>query len=177
MRNVVHDNWGFARVESEIGRGATFHIYFPLSDEKQRHLSPLAVPLVESGTETILVVDDEESVRTLASRILRKYGYTVIEAKHGRDALLLADRHPRRIDLILTDVVMPEMDGPALVREARVKHPDAKIIMMSGYAVSELEPVEFPNDVVLLHKPFGSAVLMRTVREVLDSQLSESDTA
>jgi len=168
VRNVVHDNWGFARVETEVGKGATFHVYFPLSDEKQRHLSPQAIPEVQSGTETILVVDDEESVRTLASRILRKSGYTVIEAKHGRDALLLADRHPNSIDLILTDVVMPEMDGPALVKEARVRFPDAKIIMMSGYAVSELEPVEFPNDVVLLHKPFGSATLMRTVRDVLD---------
>jgi two-component system, cell cycle sensor histidine kinase and response regulator CckA len=169
VRNVVRDNWGFARVQTEIGRGSTFHIYFPLSGEMRRNLSPLFVPRADTGTETILVVDDEESVRTLASRILKKYGYTVIEAKHGRDALLRAARHEGAIDMILTDVVMPEMDGPALVREARISLPDAKIIMMSGYAMSELEPVTFPGDVVLLHKPFDAAVLLRTVREVLDS--------
>jgi two-component system cell cycle sensor histidine kinase/response regulator CckA len=170
VRNVVHDNLGFVSVETETGRGATFNIYFPLSEETQRHASPVAVPTVKIGTETILVVDDEESVRALASRILRKFGYTIIEAKHGRDALLRAKQHPGRIDLILTDVVMPEMDGPALVREARTSIPDAKIIMMSGYAVSELGPVNFPNDVTLLHKPFGAAILLQTVREVLDAK-------
>lgn len=175
VRNVVRDNWGFARVESDVGRGATFHIYFPVCDEKQRHLSPLSVPRVDAGTETILVVDDEESVRTLASRILKKYGYKIIEAKHGLDALLRASKHDGPIDMIITDVVMPEMDGPALVKEVRVRYPSAKIIMMSGYAVSELEPVMFPSDVVLLHKPFDAAELLATVREVLDSSLANGE--
>jgi two-component system cell cycle sensor histidine kinase/response regulator CckA len=128
------------------------------------------VPTIGGGTETILLVDDEEAVRTLASRILRRYGYTILEAKHGRDALVRASQHSGVIDLILTDVVMPEMDGPALVREARVTLPQAKIIMMSGYAVSELEPVNFPSDVTLLHKPFGAGVLLQAVRDALDSR-------
>jgi two-component system, cell cycle sensor histidine kinase and response regulator CckA len=177
VRNVVHDNWGFVRVETQTGKGATFHVYFPLSDEKQTSAAPVAVPAFETGTETILLVDDEEAVRTLASRILKKYGYTIIEAKHGRDALLRAARHKGRIDLILTDVVMPEMDGPALVAEARISIPDAKIIMMSGYAISELEPVNFPSDVTLLHKPFGAGVLLQTVREVLDGERRRDGTA
>ena len=174
VRNVVNDNWGFVRVETQTGAGATFHIYFPRTDEKERYFSPQSVPATEVGTETILLVDDEESVRTLASRILRKYGYTVIEAKHGRDALLLAARHKGPIDLILTDVVMPEMDGPALLAEARITMPNAKVIMMSGYAMSELEPVKFPSDVRLMHKPFGAEMLLQTVREVLDAATSES---
>ena len=177
VRNVVHDNWGFIGVDTRIGSGTTFSIYFPRSDEQQPRLSPIAVPRVEIGHETILVVDDEASIRTLAGRILRKYGYKIIEAKHGRDALLRAEEHRAPIDLILTDVVMPEMDGPALVKEARRLLPRAKIIMMSGYAVSELEPVAFPSDILLLHKPFDGALLLRTVREVLDSTDSDSQWA
>lgn len=120
--------------------------------------------LVERGKETILLVEDEEFVRTLLAEVLRGRGYSVIEALDGADALRQFDRHGS-IDLLVTDVVMPGMPGPALVEQLSRRHPRLRVLFLSGYAGD----ASILPDASFLQKPFTPSTLARKVREVLDA--------
>jgi len=168
---IVKQTGGFITVESEVGRGTDFRIFLPRFRAEQgaaaaepERTSPRDV----TGQDTILLVEDEEAVRSFAARALRMRGYNVIEASGGEEALehVRAEREP--IHLLITDVVMPNMDGPTLVRAVRKIRPDMAVIFMSGYAEEAFRRNdEKAEDLYFLPKPFGLKQLAAKVKEVL----------
>ena len=156
---------------SEVGLGATFRVYLPVVKEDAtieppaRRLSPEL-----KGTETILLVEDEASVRAAAQEALRRQGYHVLPASNADEALAHVAQHKGRIDLVVSDVVMPKMDGPTLIGLLRKERPELKALLMSGYAGSALARMdESGYDVPFLEKPFTVLALAKKVREVLGS--------
>jgi CheY-like chemotaxis protein len=167
---IVKQSEGYIRVRSEPGKGATFEIYLPCV-EGVGNASGLARAArgASAGTETILLVEDEEDVRELVCKILKKNGYTVLTAREGVEALALCEKHPGPIHLVLTDVVMPKMGGPEAVAQAQTLRPDMKVLYMSGYTDhAALRRNVLKEDTPFLQKPFTSESLAGKVREVLD---------
>jgi CheY-like chemotaxis protein len=168
---IIKQSNGFIRVSSEIGRGTTFRIYLPLVDKPtERYDGQPDLVQLPVGNETVLLAEDAAAVRAAARQILERYGYTVLEAPSGRDALNIALKRLAPIHLLLTDVVMPEMSGRELAEQFFELRPSAKVLYMSGHT----------DDAVVLHgilsagiayleKPFSPATLARKVREVLDA--------
>jgi len=166
---IVKQSGGYIWVESEPNQGATFRICLPRVDEAVEHpVAERAVRRAPRGTETILLVEDEDDVRQLLREVLDSFGYTVLEARNGLEALALADEHPG-LDLLLTDVVMPLMSGRDLANRLVQRRGELKILYMSGYTDDTiiqhgvLEP-----GTAFLQKPFSPSILARKVREVLD---------
>jgi two-component system cell cycle sensor histidine kinase/response regulator CckA len=167
---IVNQSNGFIWVYSEPGKGTTFKIYLPrVQGEADKSSADARVESDLRGSETVLVVEDEPSVRALAVRILRERGYTVIEASNGKDALRTAHEYAGEIHLVLTDVVMPEMNGKVLVSQIKAARPGIRALFVSGYTDNAvvhhgiLEP-----SVAFLQKPFAGNVLASKVREVID---------
>jgi two-component system cell cycle sensor histidine kinase/response regulator CckA len=171
---IVKQTGGFISVESELGKGTIFSIYLPRHIQTEAP-APEPAPEVESaathdvtGQDTILLVEDEDAVRSFAARALRMRGYTVMEANGGEAALEIVRGHSGVIDLLISDVVMPSMDGPTLVRAARRLRPEMRIIFMSGYAEEAFRRnEEKAEDMHFLPKPFGLKQLVAKVKEVL----------
>jgi CheY-like chemotaxis protein len=173
---IVKQNTGHINVHSELGSGTTFKIYFP---QVQSAIEPLRVrnrpTEVAGGNETVLLVEDEPVVRELAVATLREKGYTVVEAGNGEEGLRLAQQHDGKIDLVLTDVVMPVMGGKEMADALRTSRPDTKVLFTSGYTEDALghHGVLLPG-ILFLPKPYLTATLARKVREVLDEGLIQS---
>ena len=168
---IVQQCHGSIWVESEPGIGTTFKVYLPRVEALAESSEPELVASRPAGTETILLVEDEDQIRAVARVILRDLGYQVIEARSGSEALLLCERHPGTIDLLLTDVVMPQMSGPELARRLALTRPTLKILCMSGYtddAVVRHGAAE--SGMAYLQKPLTPDKLARKVRAVLDSR-------
>lgn len=169
---IVKQHGGNIWVYSEPGNGTSFKIYLPVVDElvepAQATASATDLP---RGSETVLLVEDEPTVRTLAARILRNYGYDVIEAAHGRDALGWIECHTgQQIDLLLTDVVMPYMSGKAIAEVVQNHFPTLKVLYISGYTDQAIvHHGRLDPGIAFLHKPFTPAALVRKVRDVLGS--------
>ena len=165
---IVRQNGGVVRVSSEPGQGTTVKVYLPKAEPEEIGAeSPDAL----QGNETVLVVEDEDGVRELVRKILVEHGHAVLTARHGRDALGLAERYERPIDLLVTDVVMPEMGGGELVERLTDLRPDLKVLYISGYTNDEVVRRGVPRaDTHFLHKPFTSEGLMRRVREALQDE-------
>lgn len=173
---IVHQTGGFIYVDSTPGKGTTFSICLPRFEEgadaaPTRRASPLAVEGPESdltGAGTILLVEDEDAVRLFASRALKDKGYTVIEAEDGEAALDALNAHEGGIDLIVSDVVMPGMDGPTMVQLVRQEMPEVKVILMSGYSDEVYSGgVDADPSIRFLGKPFSLKTLASKVKEVL----------
>jgi two-component system cell cycle sensor histidine kinase/response regulator CckA len=167
---IVEQHKGKVVVASEEGKGSTFTICLPRVDEKVKETeADPDVKTLPSGSETILVVEDEEVVREYAVQTLQMQGYTVIEAADGRDALSLCSSRERPVDLVMTDVVMPNMSGRELIEQLRAVWKDCKILCMSGYTEDFIGSRWFPSeDVSFIKKPFNTLTLLNKVREVLD---------
>jgi CheY-like chemotaxis protein len=171
---IVKQNNGYIMTYSEVGHGTTFRIYFPRVREtpelrdKKSHQEGFA-----KGSETILIVEDEEALRELARELLEANGYKVIEAELGENALRLVEGSQTPIDLLLTDVVMPGMGGKQLAKQLLELRPGLHVLYMSGYTDDVINNRGvLPENTLLLPKPFTRAVLLRKVREALDTKIS-----
>jgi two-component system, cell cycle sensor histidine kinase and response regulator CckA len=163
---IVKQSGGFIWVYSEPGEGTTFKIYLP---QVEKPVDVAAAPPPRSargGTETVLVVEDEEVVRDLIGRDLTGRGYSILTAGTGREALAVAAGHDGAIDLVVTDVVMPEMGGLELMQRLTAARPGIKVVYMSGYTERAVADGVVPRP--LLQKPFNASTLADTIREVLD---------
>jgi signal transduction histidine kinase len=167
---IVQQCRGNIWVYSEVGGGTTFKVYFPTHKGPDTILPEPAAPVTLQGTETILLVEDQEDVRQVAQQILRRYGYHVIEARNAGEAWLTSERHPRTIHLLLTDVVMPQMSGRELAERLTRARPEMKVLYMSGYTDNTIvHHGILDSGIAYLQKPILPEVLARRVREVLDS--------
>ncbi|MEM9010690.1 MAG: ATP-binding protein [Pseudomonadota bacterium] len=175
---IVKQTGGFIFADSELGQGTTFSIYLP---KQVGAVAPAPAKLTGpsnkadaempdlTGRGVVLLVEDEAPVRSFAARALRLRGYEVMEAEDAEQALELLAEPETRIDMLLTDVVMPGLDGPSLVRQARADRPDLRVLFVSGYAedVIQNNPIDIPN-ASFLAKPFSLSDLSRRVKEMLD---------
>jgi CheY-like chemotaxis protein len=169
---VLTQSGGHIRVESEVGKGTVFTILLPVTDAPPHDLSEAGDPVQSStGEETILLVEDETMVRRVARDALVSFGYKVLDAGSGIEALSLCREYQGEIHLILTDVIMPGMNGPEFVERIRPDRPGAKVIYMSGYTGDVVSRKGLPKDGdSFLAKPFRPSVLGEKVRGVLDSK-------
>jgi two-component system cell cycle sensor histidine kinase/response regulator CckA len=165
---IVKQSGGFIFVDSTLGEGATFSLYFPVYEGEaveEPGASDARRTTLRQGDGVVLLVEDEAPVRAFAGRALRLRGYTVLEAADAEEALSLLDDPGLEVDVFVTDVVMPGMDGPSWVRQARETRPNARVVFMSGYAEDSLseEQARIPNS-VFLPKPFSLNQLAETVQ-------------
>ncbi|MBU6445431.1 MAG: response regulator [Alphaproteobacteria bacterium] len=167
---IVKQTGGFITVESEVGKGTTFRIYLPRfkGEIAATAMPERTAPRDVTGQDTILLVEDEDAVRAFAARALKLRGYNVLEASGGEEALELVKDHGGAIQLLVTDVVMPNMDGPTLVRNVRRLIPEVRVIFMSGYAEDAFRRHdEKAENLHFLPKPFGLKELAAKVKDVL----------
>jgi two-component system cell cycle sensor histidine kinase/response regulator CckA len=170
VHGIVEQSGGHITVESAPGQGASFTIYLPryLGPEPAVGTADHRMPQV--GTETLLLVEDEAAVRLSVRRLLEWHGYTVLEARNGADALRIYEANEGGIDLVLTDLVMPEMGGQELFERLRARSPNVRVLFMSGYAERAFtRNGSPPPGTGFVEKPFTVETLMRRLREVLDA--------
>jgi two-component system cell cycle sensor histidine kinase/response regulator CckA len=173
---IVKQSGGFIYVDSTMGEGTVFRIFLPRhvlteADLPEEPAPPEAKkPAVDlTGHGTILLVEDEDPVRAVNGRALTARGYTVIEAASGLEALHLMDERGEPVDLVVSDVVMPEMDGPSLLRELRKRHPDLKVIFVSGYAEDAFKRnLPEGEEFAFLPKPFSLKQLIEAVKATMN---------
>ena len=167
---IVKQHGGTIYVYSEPGCGATFRVYLPVSDQEPPPVPvPAAAPARVHGSETILLVEDDEQVRELARAVLTRQGYRIITAASGNDAIVLLDGHDGTVDLLLTDVVMPEMSGKDLFDHLTATNPDLRVLYMSGYTDDVIAHRGVIDEGVnFIQKPFAVQALAAKVRHVLD---------
>jgi two-component system cell cycle sensor histidine kinase/response regulator CckA len=167
---IVKQSGGNIRVESEPGKGTTFKIYLPrLEHDAVPEKRKRAVTIPKRGSETILVTEDDDTLRMLICRMLQTGGYRVLEARHGVDALLVSEETQSPVHLLVTDVIMPKMSGRELADRLLQRRPGIKVLYISGYTDNAIvhqgvleEGTEF------IQKPFSVKDLLKKVREVLD---------
>jgi CheY-like chemotaxis protein len=166
---TVKQSGGHIAVYSERGKGSTFKVYLPVSAPEQTVLpTGGSVAAVPDGTGTVLLVEDEDRVRSITSRILKGKGYTVLEARGGGEALDLLGRTDGEVNLVVTDVIMPEMNGPELVQRLQARRPDLKVLFLSGYTDGAVfRHGLLDQGTAFLQKPFTPGALTRKVHEVL----------
>jgi CheY-like chemotaxis protein len=164
---VVKQSGGFVWVYSELGKGTTFKIYLPRVDEAAAMVGASTPSQVLRGTETVLLTEDEQDVREVAREFLESAGYTVLQAPSGEAALQLAAAHDGAIDLLVTDMVMPGINGQELARRMRIARRELRVLYMSGYSEHAAEEATRTEGSAVLAKPFSRSALLRTAREVL----------
>jgi CheY-like chemotaxis protein len=169
---IVVQSAGYIWVESEPDKGSTFKICLPRVElEDERADLPAETQGLPRGSETILIVEDEDAVRNVAARVLGNQGYTVAQAANGEEALQLVEELEGKIDLVLTDVVMPDMGGIELTDRLRQWWPELGVLYMSGYAPGDKLKAELSDSQhPLLEKPFSAESLTLKVRQALDSK-------
>jgi two-component system cell cycle sensor histidine kinase/response regulator CckA len=167
---IVKQSGGFIFADSKVGEGTRFVIYLPVHRDEASAAKPPRVAKPKEhelwGTGTVLLVEDEPMVRGVAERALSRHGYTVVTAENGEEALEILSRG-EEIVLLISDVVMPLMDGPTMVREARKTRPDLKILFMSGYAEEQLRNSIDIDNVSFLPKPFSVQELAEATRRAM----------
>jgi PAS domain S-box-containing protein len=170
VHGIVQQSGGDVLVDSEPGKGATFKVYLPEHEGRTEAVQKSEVPAApKSGRETLLVVEDEDSVRRVAVRILAAEGYAVLFASSGKETLAILDRAQQRVDLLITDVVMPKMDGARVAEAVTQRFPNAKVLYTSGYTDDAVVRHGVSSaTLAFLQKPYDRTSLLRKVRSVLD---------
>ena len=167
---IVRQSGGTIWVSSAPGEGTTIHVYLPMTDRTALVRASVPPTSTLGGTETVLLVEDDDRVRVLAATILRKYGYEVLDARSGGDAFLLCEQFGSPIQLLLTDVVMPRMSGRQLAERLLLVRPEMKVLYMSGYTDdAAVRSGVFHSTVAFIQKPITPEALARKVREALNS--------
>jgi signal transduction histidine kinase/CheY-like chemotaxis protein len=160
-QRIVKQTRGQILVVSTVGKGTSFKVYFPRVDE---------VKVVEKGQRTVLVVEDEDVVRQVACDIIRRGGYKVIEASSAQAALEVCGQSKDEIDVVLTDLVMPKMNGPELVKRLAEDHPKVSVIFMSGYTSDAAIAQGLDAKMAFVQKPFSPKVLLQTIQDVMNTR-------
>jgi CheY-like chemotaxis protein len=167
---IIKQHQGHVDVLSAPGRGTTFNIYLPLTKEaRQESYDDERSPHQSSGTETVLLAEDEAILRAFMVRLLRRLGYQVLAAANGEEALRVAGLHRRDIHLLITDVVMPKLGGVELANQLLGSHPELKVLFISGHADDHSLQSAPRVRAAFLQKPFTSAVLVQKIRALLDA--------
>jgi CheY-like chemotaxis protein len=167
---IVMQYHGHISVQSAPGHGATFRVYIPRADGGVEALLPGDIPKsTKGGHETIMVVEDNDTLRTIIKKALREKGYRVFSARSSEDALTMCGRLKERINLLLTDVVLPDMDGPELAKRLLAARAGLRVIFMSGYPGGGLNQMSLAQDSMHIEKPFSPEQLLATVRRSLDA--------
>jgi len=165
---IIKQSGGYVFAQSEVGRGTTFRIYLPRVEDSTEPCSVQASQTASGGSETVLLVEDEESVRQLVRETLQAKGYKVLEAENGEAALLIASGHQGSIDMLITDVVMPGMSGRELSKRLCEVRSKTKVLYLSGYTEDAImHQGVFETGTAFLQKPFTLQMLSRKVRDVL----------
>ena len=172
---MVKQSGGYIYPDSEVGKGTTFRIYLPRHHPEDDVVAPKREKKEQraadlTGTGRVLLVEDEEVVRNFAARALKRQGYKVLEAASGVEALEVMEKHKGKIDIVVSDVVMPEMDGPTLLKELRKTNPDLKIIFVSGYPNDAFKAALGDENFAFLPKPFSLPQLAAKVKEELSRE-------
>ena len=169
---AIRQNGGHIMVESQLGEGTKFTIYWPRVDDSSTTTETKPkIKHAQTGTETVLLVEDEDSVRKITSQFLQQQGYTVLEANHAQQALQIFSKQGQRIDLLITDVVMPDISGRELAQRLHQERADLKVLYISGYADDVLsEHGMLETEIMFLEKPYSSQALFTKVRETLETQ-------
>ncbi|HEX3703005.1 MAG TPA: ATP-binding protein [Vicinamibacterales bacterium] len=167
---IVRQSNGVITAESASGAGTTFTMHFPASPSSVvPEATPPPVPaVIPADSGTVLLVEDEAAVRTIISAVLRRHGYRVLEAGTAIDAIALFDEHPGAIDVLLTDVIMPGINGPALAQRLVAIRPEMRVLFISGYAGAGLQLDGCSSNISFLGKPFEASALVAAVRDVLN---------
>jgi CheY-like chemotaxis protein len=174
---IVKQSGGFIWIDSELGRGTTVTVYLPVAKMPGPRPAPAtAVALEGAAHETLLLVEDEESVRVMAARILRQRGYAVLEAATGGEAIALLERYDGPLDLLVSDIVMPEVSGLELAERLPTLRAGVRVLFVSGYSAADPALKQVAGTVTLLNKPFRAGELLSAVRRVLDGPLGEPAT-
>jgi two-component system cell cycle sensor histidine kinase/response regulator CckA len=166
VHGIVAEAGGHVAVYSVPGDGTSLRIFLPATTETIKRPSEPGPAMTPRGAETVLLVEDEPAVRALAAGMLRSFGYTVLEASQGDEALAVSDAHRGPVDLLVTDVVMPGMRGPEVAHRLRVRRPGVRVLFVSGYGGDMMAPLGTRVD--FLQKPFTADDLARRVRKALD---------
>jgi signal transduction histidine kinase/CheY-like chemotaxis protein len=174
---IVKQNNGYIKVLSQVGIGTEFKVYIPRLQkqlkEKDTSGTPKNVSIAERGEGLILVVEDEQTVLDLAAVTLRSQGYDVLTASGPLDALRIFDRAGEKIHMVLTDILMPDMTGPEMAKEMRLKHPEIKLLFMSGYTEEKLNALDFPGEHIrFMKKPFSPTDLAVLVQKCLFDEIA-----
>jgi len=170
VHSIVRGHGGAIHVYSELGQGTTIKVYLPAGERRPRRLAE-PTPEVRGGTETVLVVDDEEVVRHLLKRILQRGGYTVLQAQDGLEALEIYRKQGEEIDLVILDMIMPRLGGKATLKRLRELDPGVKVLFSSGYSEEDqAREVRRMKVQGFLQKPYDVLAVLRQVREALDSE-------
>jgi two-component system cell cycle sensor histidine kinase/response regulator CckA len=170
---IVKQSGGYIWVNSEPGKGTTFKVYLPrVAEPVEAKQDAVEISAAGNGSETILLVEDEEAVRGLASQILSANGYSVLAAKSTQEAEQLSEKYRGKIHLLLTDIIMPGTGGRELARRITAQHPRTRVLYMSGYTDNVLaQGGVLEAGLSFLQKPFTPGALVRKVRDVLDSRV------
>ncbi|EEF60472.1 hybrid sensor histidine kinase/response regulator [Pedosphaera parvula] len=169
---IVRHHQGWIEVESVLSKGTAFRIYFPVTEAAPEVKKPEGETGSLNGTETILLVEDDPTTRQLVGILLRRYGYNIIASATGAQALQLSEQVLAGVQLLLTDVVMPEgIDGVELSKQLQGRNPDLKVVFMSGYSAEVLtKNITLPERLMLVQKPFDPKFMLRVVRNTLDAK-------
>ena len=168
---IVKQSGGYISVDSEVGRGTTFNIYLPQVDQEVSEIvTRPAFSALLPGTETVLLVEDDNQVRSMAAMALEMSGYEVLTAANGAEALLLCERYESKIELLLTDVVMPQMSGQELSSRLLKLRPATRVLFMSGHSeTASIRHGVMEDGTDFIEKPFSPQAITRRIREVLDA--------
>ncbi|TFG45541.1 MAG: response regulator [Candidatus Brocadiia bacterium] len=171
VREIVDELGGYIEFASEIGQGTEFDIYIPAAERVESPVLPPAIGSknIHGGTETVLIADDEEVIRSLAQEVLEMYGYRVLKAVDGQEALEIFEREFESIDVVILDVCMPRMSGDEVLPLLLQKKPELKAILCSGFGQERVSDKNLNfGSMAFLNKPYRTLDLLAAVRDVLD---------